>query len=277
MVGRALVVTGLLLLASAITAVGEGAACECPLCGQEATFENTPEGVFRKYRLALLTQDASLLREALVEDPNLHLDAYVKLDHPLLSLVTGEVKASAPEGDHASVWVEAKGKKQGEMPCLRKDGVWRLDLMQGLIKARGEAIRRDCVNNLRQLGTYMVMWTCKYGNDRIWPGPGLKLVVDLFAHPDPASAICRGNKDLFLCKATTDTNTAESVQKGDPDCTSYEITETKMSDAETTPDTPIMWDKTPVHDGWRNVLFFSGAVKTVHEEDFQALMKKFGK
>lgn len=277
MVGRALAVTGLLLLASAATVLGEGAACECPLCGQEATFENSPQGAFAKFRMALLNEDLALLKEAVVDDPNMDLEAYLKKDHGLLPLFMMAVKGSEPEGDRALVWLEKNGKKHGEMPCVLRDGVWRLDLAQGLAKARASLLQRDCVNNLRQLGTYTVMWTSKYGNDRIWPGPGMKLVVDLFAHPDPATAICRGNKDLLLCKATTDKNTAESVQQGAPDCTSYEITDKKMSDAETTPDTPIMWDKAPVHDGQRNVLFFSGAVKTVPEEEFQALMKKFGK
>ena len=227
--------------------------------------------------MALLREDATLFAEAVLDAKDLIPEVYVRQDHKLLPLFMAEVHSSIKEEDSAWIWLDAYGTRIGEFSCVRKEGVWRVVLTQGLAMMRADVSLHDCMNNLRQLGTYIVMWCCKYGSDRDYPGPGIKLVLDLFSHPDPATALLRGGEGILLCKATYDENTAESVQKGDPHCTSYEITETKLSDAETAPDTPIVWDKQPVHDGKRNVLFFSGEVKLIPEGEFQALRERFAK
>ncbi len=254
----------------------EGEGCECPLCGQQATFDDTPEGAFQRLRMALLRRDEALLRECAILPPGVTPEKALGSAKGLWRTFMSQVTKTKVEGDRATLTVMNVRSEPDSIPCVRQDGVWKIDLTAGTVVAKGSA-ERDCLNNLRLIGTFMVMWCVKYGDDRTYPGPGMKLVTDLFAHPKAATAICRGNEGLLLCKASTEKNTPESVRRGDPDCTSYGITETPLSDATTSPDTPIMWDKSPVHDGKRNVLYFSGAAEALTEEEFQALMKKFQK
>ncbi len=77
-------------------------------------------------------------------------------------------------------------------------------------------------------------------------------------------------EDLPICPLSGDRLDPDRVRKDDPACTSYECVEVQFSDAETLPQDPIAWDKTPCHGGCRYVLFLSGAVKTMTEEEFQA-------
>lgn len=79
-----------------------------------------------------------------------------------------------------------------------------------------------------------------------------------------------------MCRASNEQPTIELIRKGDPECSSYEVTDHVISESMSSEE-PILWDKMPVHDGKRNVLFFSGAAKAMTEEEFQALRKKFAK
>lgn len=246
---------------------------KCPLCGnEEVSFENTPEGAFAKMRFGIAAGDASLLRECVigVEEEGLAKLEKDPAKNDLVLALRGNPKSCKIDGDKATLVVSAGTDKERELMAMKVDGVWRIDLSS----ARRASRSTSCVNNLRQLGVYMVMYVSKYGSDRNYSGPGAKLFSDIANLPTPEQAILKGNEGLLICPESGDKLDIDLIRKDDPACTSYECVEVQISDGTTMPQQPIAWDKKPCHDGKRNVLFFSGSVQTMTEEEFQALRAK---
>ncbi len=246
---------------------------KCPLCGnEEVTFENTPEGAFAKFRFATVSSDPDLLKECILDFSDQDAAVMLKEKTTAASVQVASVipNSCKTDGDKATLQIEVRGEAKKELAFVRKDGVWKLDLTP----ARNSAKVRDCMNNLRQLGTYTVMYTGKYGSDRYWPGPGIKILTDLFNLPTKETAICAGNYGLLLCKASGETwdDAHEKALRGDDSaCTSYKCIDQQL-DETTQPHWPIAWDKKPHPDGTRNVLFFSGSVSALTEEQFQTAL-----
>jgi|GEM_PF-1962466 len=132
---------------------------------------------------------------------------------------------------------------------------------------------RVCVNNLQLIGSYIVMWVSRFGNDRDYPGPGAKLFADLVGNPDRKRAIARGREDLLVCPCCGDDEALEKVKGGDYDAGGYEVTELVISDAITHPEDPIVWDRKAAHAGKRNVLLFSGSVVQMTDEELETARK----
>ncbi|MDQ7779882.1 MAG: hypothetical protein RDV41_09245 [Planctomycetota bacterium] len=163
-----------------------------------------------------------------------------------------------------------------ESSIAREDLVRKLkplldDLQLGLDDLRD----RDCLNNLKRLGLYITLWVTKFGAECKYPGPGLKLLFDLYNHPSQKLAIITSRGyGLLVCKRSGDkAPKAELVTACNPSCTSYECTKDQLDDT-CSPDKPIVWDKKPVHDGSRHVLCFDGSVLSLTEERFQKELKE---
>lgn len=240
-----------------------------PFYAEVPAFANSPEGAFARAKLGILAKDEAILREATTVTDEKELKEILG-NQKLLSLDIGSIEIA---GDKATLHVTFEGREGITLEAVRVDGKWKIDPAA----ARAEAECRDCVNNLRQLGTYIVMWVSRYGEDRLYPGPGPDLFFDLFTKPTPEQSIMQGSEALLLCRASGETNTPEGVRAGDLTCTSYECISQKLADGVTDPQQPVAWDKRPVHSGKRNVLFFSGSVSTMDEAEFQALLAKFGR
>lgn len=248
---------------------------KCPLCGnEEVSFENTPEGAFAKLRFAIASCDPDLMRECVVgfSDKDAEDMAKHKNAQALFQMASASVKSCKIDGDKASLQVEVLGKvEKAPVRVVRQEGIWKIDISE----AQDGAKARDCTNNLRQLGTYIVMYVSKYGSDRNYSGPGIKILTDLFNLPSKEKAIASGNFGLLLCKVsgeTWDDAHEKALGADDPACTSYECIDQKLSDGTTQPQWPIAWDKKPHPDGTRNVLRFSGSVQVMNEKDFQAAL-----
>ncbi len=278
MIRRTLALATVLLL-PVLLSVGpplhaDGEAPHCPVCGQEAKFPDTPEGAFRKFRLAVLLSDTALLKECCVglDDASLR-DLQEISAHDVSEIFSAELKSVDTDGDKATlhIIVTERGPDQ-PLPAVRAGGAWKLDLGG----RRDLSIEMICLDHLKELGDRIVMWIRMSGHDRTCPGPGVKFFQDLYCVPDEKTAVGAGLLDLLACKASTETPTIELIRKGDPECSSYEVTDHVIGDAMSSEE-PILWDKRPVHDGKRNVLLFSGAVETLPEEEFQGLRKKFAK
>lgn len=248
---------------------------KCPLCGnEEVTFENTPEGAFAKFRFALASGDGDLMMECV--SGFTQKDAEDIKKHPgeggLAKATAATLKSCKIDGDKATLEIAIAGQEKTEkLSAVRQDGVWKIDMS----KARDGAKARDCTNNLRQLGTYIVMYVSKYGSDRYYPGPGVKTLTALFNLPTKETAIAAGNYGLLLCKvagSTWDDAHEKALRADDPACCDYECIDQKISDGLTQPQWPIAWDKKPHPDGTRNVLFFSGSVQVMDEKGFQAAL-----
>ncbi len=251
---------------------------DCPFCGsKDVVFENSPEGAFRKMKFALATGDADMLRECCLGLPEDEYERMKKSGKGDASVGKVVLRGARIDGDKATIETESQGK-QVDLPAVRDGGAWKIDMREGADNPlRHAALDRDCVNNLRQLGTYIVMYVSKYGSDRFYSGPGRKLFSDMYALPDATSAIARGNEVLLVCKRSGDKGTVDRLRKGDWDAMSYECWEGQVSDGATPPDAAIAWDKTPCHGGRRNVLLFSGAVFPMTEEELAEAKKKHKK
>jgi prepilin-type processing-associated H-X9-DG protein len=180
-------------------------------------------------------------------------------------------------------------KKGTDCPICGKELDFSVDLydtvcafrrLENILKPRFEGARdktpdRDCANNLKQLGLYIVLWVSKFGKETTYPGPGMKLLFELFNHPNQKESIVAGAYSLLVCRrAKTKRPTAESVAACDPDCSSYDCTKDQLKDSHP-PGKPIVWDKKPVHDGKRNVLLFDGSVREFSEEEFKKALQKY--
>lgn len=273
----------------------------CPVCGDAgATFDDTPEGVFRKFVAAFVAGDVEMAQACVLEGSEDTWEGFRELQRGLglAPLVRMRVVDCKADGDHATLTIGHPGEKPTlELEATHTDKGWRLDLggddwllslsarimttwapaVTGqLEEARAKVKVKDCGNNLRQLGTYTIMYVSRYGGDRHYSGPGVKLLTDLFNLPTPKDSIARGGYSLLLCKAndeTWDDARETALRKDDPGCTSYECIDTTISDATTQPDWPIAWDRKPHPDGTRNVLYFSGSVRERSEEEFQGDLK----
>lgn len=247
--------------------------CDCPYCGaRDIQFENTPAGAFQKLRFAIGTANVDLLRECTVGMTDEMAADMKKKAKPDGGMALLTLKSCTIDGDKAEVTADMVGEET-VFTAIRDGGTWKIDMAAIQEAARLRNADRDCVNNLRQLGTYIVMYVCKYGNDRDYSGPGQKLFSDIFTLPSPKEAIARGNEGLLICRKSAAKDALEQLKKGNFDAMSYECVEEKISDGVTQPQWPIAWDKTPCHDGKRNVLFFSGSVQSMTEEEFQAARK----
>lgn len=248
---------------------------DCPLCGgHDVTFDDTADGTFKEFRFAVVTRDVDLLRRCTdVADEKFLAGLKTPEDWQGLLVTAGsDADVAKMDGDRATIRVHAK-KGDIDLALARTGGAWRIVFGPLLDAIRGEGTDRDCTNNLRQLGTYIVMWVSKFGNDRIYPGPGLKLLTML---TEPKTDILgKGNERLFYCGASGDPFDAEAIRRGDAAAIGYECCETAIVDGKTPVNAPIAWDKKPCHDGKRHVLLFCNAVETMTEEQFQEARKRW--
>ncbi|MEK7865556.1 MAG: hypothetical protein AAB434_02670 [Planctomycetota bacterium] len=231
-------------------------------------FADTPEGAFGRMKLGILAKDVAILRDATTVTDEKALQEILAAE-PLLSAEVTSVEAS---GDQAKLEVTCQGQMALTMGASRVDGRWKID--PSLFREGTQC--RDCMNNLRQLGTYIVMWVCKFGEETRYPGPGPGLFLDLFRQPTPEEAIARGGEAMVHCAADGGGFSPERVLAGDPTCMSYECTSQVLTDA-MDPCAPIAWDRTAAHGGHRNVLFFSGSVALITEAEFLDLISRYGR
>lgn len=120
-------------------------------------------------------------------------------------------------------------------------------LAPALHSARKSSPKRDCINNLRQIGAYMEMYSAKLG---AYPGSGPAFWTDL------RSTIAQGQDSLFTCK--------EYGSHPGPGVVDYRGPALGVVlRAATPPKTPIAADCTNNHWNEINVLYFDGSVATV--------------
>ncbi len=141
-------------------------------------------------------------------------------------------------------------------------GVLAALLLPALAAARKSAKKRDCTNNLRQLGTYVVMYVTKFGADRNYPpATGQGFFNTLRNIPNATQAIARGNDGLFVCKVY---GTAPSPTNMDYRQPGPGLPGGRVSDGLTQPQWPIGCDRTNNHDvnaqDDMNIVYFSGSV-----------------
>lgn len=252
-------------------AAGEEGDRQCPLCGHKGmTFENSPEGLLSKLRFALATKDIDLMKECLPDEEEEALE-HTWQDEEFW--YTCKLMSCKVDGDRAVLEISRGDARVWRYTVVRREGNWQFD---DELARQAESIQktRDCSNNLKQVGLFLVMYVSKFGSDQVYPEPG-ELLTTLFTLPTPVQAVGAGCELLLPCRESDETNTPESVSKRDPAATSYESIVLPISNG-TPPGSPIVWDKKPCHIGMRNVLFFDGHVETLAEDEFQRRARRCG-
>ncbi len=145
-------------------------------------------------------------------------------------------------------------------------GVLAALLLPALAAARKSAKKRDCTNNLRQLGTYVHMYVEQFGAGRSFPpAAGQQFLNTLRNIPTTNMSIARGTHGLFVCKTygTAPSPTALDYRQPGPG-----IPGGRVSDGRTQPSWPIACDRTNNHDinaqDDMNILYFSGTVQSAN-------------
>lgn len=127
----------------------------------------------------------------------------------------------------------------------------------GIGRARLSARKKDCENNLRQLGRYTAMYVARFGSDREYPpASGCGFLDTLRRVPDEQAAIAAGQHGLFVCRVTGNAPSATRLDYRQPNW----AVGGQPSDWRR----PIACDRTNNHDvnGMEdmNVLLFDGTV-----------------
>lgn len=130
-------------------------------------------------------------------------------------------------------------------------GILAAMLMPALARARTEARKAACMNNIKNIGIGMAM----YQNDhQAWP----ESLEDIY--PEYINS-----KDLFRCPATGEGGAAEF-----PDSYIYRKPDSPIQTmGEDVMNTPVVFDKKGNHSGGRVVLFPDGHVEFLSEEEFR--------
>lgn len=136
--------------------------------------------------------------------------------------------------------------------------------MPALIRARGEAKKVVCKNNLRQIAIASIQYVDQHGDQRYYP-KSLAALVEKKVITEPR---------VFVCPQDSSPRKLEGLE-----C-SYESAFEKYPDFRFTDiipgDMPFAWDRnTSNHHGGRNVSFFDGHIEFIPDEDeFRSLMKR---
>lgn len=122
---------------------------------------------------------------------------------------------------------------------------------------RLEAKKRDCLNNLRQLGVYVAVYVSKYGSDREYPpAPGCGFLDTLRRVPDERTALASAQHGLFVCKVYGSAPGPNTLDYRQPNWSVVQRLDLAKR--------PIACDRTNNHDvnaeGDMNVLLLDGSV-----------------
>lgn len=89
-------------------------------------------------------------------------------------------------------------------------GILAALLMPALVSARKASKKKDCLNNLKHLGTALHIYVDTYGQGRYPPGLGGTFWNALRLLPTPTTSVLKDNNGCFVCKiiATPPSGTA---------------------------------------------------------------------
>lgn len=136
-------------------------------------------------------------------------------------------------------------------------------LLPAVAQPRGRGgKKRDCVNNLKQLGTSMLLYVDRFGSGKSYPrGSGSAFWDALRNVPTPATSILLDNDGLFVCKMKGTNPSQTAMDYTGPRASWFPpADELKAASRLIAADLPTNHD--PGGKGDINVLFFDGHVET---------------
>lgn len=181
--------------------------------------------------------------------------------------------AAAPSSDTAAALAELadlRSKQESLFRDLRKAVLEDIQKNYGL---QTELLNQDrkCFSNLVQIGAGLSMFLKHSPPD--YPPVG-QLVRGVLEWPSRKEAPLAGAWALPICPRQMETFTDKDLAGGVVWDSSYQETITPLVPG-MPPNKPVAWDRRPVHEGSRHVLFFDGHVELVSETQFQQLLVQF--
>lgn len=235
---------------------GEEETHECPFCHQEISLPNSPEGAFMKVKIGIARENPTLLKESLLGyepgEPAAGGGAVQRFMNADLIKVE--------EKDEAAVLVLQVGKGTFDLPAVKVDGRWMIDIRQ----IRDQQTVQACRANLQQLGT------------RIY-----RLLTDTKPAPVSGSELWSllkkaGILEIRLLNCPRD---MKRVSREDYDAdnwtnVSYRVTRDELR-VDFEANKPVLWEKVAGHAGKRQVLLGSRVVTEMTAEEFDEAMERY--
>jgi prepilin-type processing-associated H-X9-DG protein len=205
---------------------------------------------------ARLTLDSPELAQAVQQNLQMGMEA-AKLQAPIAKLMFDEFTLAA-EGEALTF------KTTPDMPIA---SVGAMSVMAGMLmpavaKARAEAKKACCINNLRQIGIASVQYFDSIGDHRHYP-PSLKALFDDEVIMEPA---------VFVCP---DDETPDEGWHCSYDSI-FDMTDEKLT-GPLRADLMMAWDNEPRHGEGRCVVFVDGHAKYLKEAEFQRRLERVQK
>ena len=133
-------------------------------------------------------------------------------------------------------------------------GILAALLLPALVRARRQASKRDCTNNLKQQGTYLALYADRY---QARPPQGCPTYLDTLRTAGGTAAVAYGQDGIYVCKVK---GTTASATAHDYRCANYVASDNVF------PTQPQGADRTSNHsltnDDDINVLLFDGSVQS---------------
>ena len=226
----------------------------CPFCHQDIEVPNTPAGAWMKVKIGVATGDRALLRVYLLGyDPD-------RSDAAGAARVFNAQLMKVEEKGDSAVLVMQLGEGVVELPAVKQEGVWKVD-----VRAIVEQQRLgECRAHLQQIGDRIRKYVQA---KKRYPRSGEDLWTDLRE---------AGLLEIRLVNCPGDpTRVSPADFEGDHwAVVSYRVTRDALG-AGANARKPVVWEKTPAHPGRRVVLTAAGNVFDMTQEQFDEAIETF--
>lgn len=227
---------------------------DCPFCHQDIEIPDTPAGAFMKVKIGLSTENVGLLKENLLGFEG----ATTRDAGAALRTLTAQLVKVSENGDTA-VLVLQMGNGLVDLPCVKDEGHWKVDIRV----YRDQQIAGASRGVLVEVGARIKRYFEKRGSA---PRSGEELWTDL--------------KDAGLLEPRfmntprdAERISPEEFDRGDWGKCGFRVTRDAIT-KDLPPGKPLVWEKVP-RDAKRLVLYASGLVVELESGPFDSAIEKY--
>ncbi|MEK7467473.1 MAG: hypothetical protein AAB074_08670 [Planctomycetota bacterium] len=227
---------------------------DCPFCHQEVEIPNTPAGAFMKVKIGVATEDVGLLKANLLGFEG----ATTRDAGTALRTLTAQLVKVDEDGDTA-VLVLQMGTGLVDLPCVREQGHWKVDIRVYRDQQVAGASRAVLV----EVGARIKRYFEQRGSA---PRSGENLWTDL--------------KDAGLLEPRflntprdAERISPEEFDRGEWGKCGFRVTRDAI-ETDLPPGKPLVWEKSP-RAGKRLVLYASGLVVELESGPFDLAIEKY--
>ncbi|MCE9583540.1 MAG: hypothetical protein K8T20_13725 [Planctomycetes bacterium] len=227
---------------------------DCPFCHQDIEVPDSPAGAFMKVKIGIASENVRLLKDNLLGfEGNEPKDAGAAL-----RVLQSQLVKVDEHGD-AAVLVLGMGNNVVDLPCVKSEGHWKVDIRV----YRDQQLAQASRNGVAQLGQRIKKY---FEKRQKAPRSGDDLWTDL----KDAGLI-----EIALLNTPRDAErvSPEEFDRGDWAKCGFRVTRDALS-LDLPPGKPLLWEKTP-RNGKRLVLYASGVAVELDAAPFDAAIEKY--